>query len=304
MGYILYYLMKKHIIKIFLLLFISTNLLISMYSKENIQDILKNKLKSIEQKINNNLVVSFGNITFENKNIGTSFTRYLENQIQISLDNSKKIEIFSKDKLDEILETARLNLSDLFDEDTIVDIGNLKGIQAIFTGNYFNRLKDVEVFLDLIDIETGTNISSANIIISKTLIPTSINIIPDNYHDALQVIEELQDISKDKKSNLQVKVWTSRGNGGTYLLGENLVVYFFANQDCFIKIYHIDATKSVSLIFPNDYHADNFIKGKKVYKIPDASYGFDFTLGEPFGLEFIKVVASNAQFKEIETAFS
>ena len=59
----------------------------------------------------------------------------------------------------------------------------------------------------------------------------------------------------------------------------------------------------MSLIFPNTFHKNNKIEKDKIYTIPDDSYGFTFVLGEPFGTEFIKIIASTTQFKDIETAF-
>jgi len=59
----------------------------------------------------------------------------------------------------------------------------------------------------------------------------------------------------------------------------------------------------MSLIFPNQYHRTNFIKKGEIYKIPDATYPFSFVLGKPYGTEFIKVIASTVQFKEIEEPF-
>jgi len=98
-------------------------------------------------------------------------------------------------------------------------------------------------------------------------------------------------------------VWTKKGNGGIYADGEELIINFYSNKDCFIKIYHIDINKKMSLIFPNQYHKTNFIKKGEIYKIPDATYPFSFVLGKPYGTEFIKVIASTVQFKEIEEPF-
>ena len=79
--------------------------------------------------------------------------------------------------------------------------------------------------------------------------------------------------------------------------------HFYANRDCFIKIYHIDVNQEMSLIFPNQVYSNNRIDAKRVYKIPDRTYPFTFELSAPYGVEFIKVIASVLQFKDIEASF-
>ena len=65
----------------------------------------------------------------------------------------------------------------------------------------------------------------------------------------------------------------------------------------------IDVNKKTKLIFPNRYYRSNFIKTKKIYKIPDSSYSFAFKLTAPYGTEFIKVIASTLQFSGMESSF-
>jgi hypothetical protein len=111
-------------------------------------------------------------------------------------------------------------------------------------------------------------------------------------------------VQNSSNENFKIKVWTAKGDGGTYKLGELLHIYFATNMDCFIKIYHVDVNGRQQLIFPNKYHTSNAIKSGQVYKIPDESYGFTFNIVEPLGAEFIKVIASTVQFIDIEAAFA
>jgi hypothetical protein len=99
-----------------------------------------------------------------------------------------------------------------------------------------------------------------------------------------------------------VKAWTQRGDGGTYLDGEDLVIHFYANADCYIKIYHIGVNGGMELIFPNQFQPDNLIRKNAVYAVPDASSGFVFKLGKPYGVEFIKIIASASQFTSFENS--
>ena len=150
--------------------------------------------------------------------------------------------------------------------------------------------------------ETGTILASDEMVISKSNI--SVSILPDNYNDALYIIDELSNISSASSENLIIKAWIERGNGATYVDGEDLIINFFSGTDCYIKVYHIDVNGQVQLIFPNIYYSDNFIKEGTIYRIPDTQYPFKFNLEQPYGTEFIKVMASTVQFADIEESFT
>jgi hypothetical protein len=82
-----------------------------------------------------------------------------------------------------------------------------------------------------------------------------------------------------------------------------MVLNVYSNRDCYIKIYHIDAQKQLTLIFPNQWAGNNQIKKNTLYQIPDESYGFVWKMQPPFGTEFFKVVAQTEPFKDIEDSF-
>jgi len=250
------------------------------------------------------IVVAFGNFTYSNKDFGSEFSVFLEEQLGMAMASCAQYELFAQDKLEEILEAQEMSLSDLFLEEDSIKIGHLKNIKAILSGRFFENDTSVNVYINLVNIETGVYYKIISLNIPRKLIPGSISILPQNYDDALAVVEEIDYIDTGGPSSLKVKAWTKRGQGGIYLDGEELVVHFYANQDCYIKIFHIDVNGQMSLIFPNEFQQNNFIEKEKVYSIPEPSYGFAFELGDPFGTEFIKVIASTSQFKDIEEAFA
>jgi hypothetical protein len=285
---------------IFLLLAVTASIL---YGQNEIRDTLSEGINPIVQSVPEKIVVSFGNFTYADKGIGSRFSMYLEEQLALVLAEEDNFEVFEREKLEEILEAMELSLSDLVDPESAVQAGKLKGVQAIFSGNFFESGDRILVYLDLTSVETGTTIAKSEISISRAAIPPAITVVPDNYNDALFVLEELSEVVNADNKDFVVKAWTKRGNGGTYYSGEKLVIHFYASRDCFIKIYHIDVDRKILLIFPNSHYSNNFVKGQKLYTIPDSHYGFTFTLEPPFGTEFVKVVASTVQFEDIEVAF-
>ena len=82
------------------------------------------------------------------------------------------------------------------------------------------------VFLNLIKVETGKVIAAEEIVVSKRYI--SVSIIPDNYSDAKNIIEEISDVSGASTQDSIVNAWIERGNGATYRNGENLIINFYS----------------------------------------------------------------------------
>jgi hypothetical protein len=120
----------------------------------------------------------------------------------------------------------------------------------------------------------------------------------------MYVLDKIYDATSADADDFIICLFTTRGDGATYKNDEELVIYFVSNKNCFIKLYSIDVKGHKTLIFPNEYYSNNFIDKDVIYKIPDKRYPFKFRLGgPPFGVEYIKIVASTVQFKDIEDSF-
>jgi hypothetical protein len=272
-------------------------------AQERIDGILMKAVEGLCPSSGAKLVVSLGNFTYADKRIGSAFSRYLSEKLGVALTRSGRFEYFSRERLEELLGAAELSASDLFDPKTAVPV-NLKGIQAVLSGTFFDAGEAVRVYLVLLDVGSGTLKAKQEVSILREDIPGSISVLPDNYRDAFFVLDELSQVQSAAGQRFIVKVWTPRGDGGTYRDGEKLVVHFYSNRDCYIRLYHIDVNKKMKLIFPNPYCGTNFLKAGKISKIPDESWPFGFDLTEPYGAEFIKVVASTVPFTDTEEAFS
>jgi hypothetical protein len=270
---------------------------------EGMESLLQAPLDALYGKQNAKpLVVCFNAFTCADQGLASAFSRYLESNLTLALKQCPQFELFARDKLEKILETQQLALSDLVSEKDTVRIGQLKSIQAMLSGRFFDTGANVEVFFDLTSVETGAVMTAARTVIPKSLIPGAIALLPDNYSQAVNMKKDLEKVEPGEKASFAIKAWTQRGNGGVFLDGEELSIRFLANANCFIKIYHIDVNGDMELIFPNQYQSDNRIVKNKVYIVPDVSSEFVFKLGKPYGTEFIKVIGSTEQFQTIETS--
>ncbi len=66
----------------------------------------------------------------------------------------------------------------------------------------------------------------------------------------------------------------------------------------------IDVTgENTTQVFPNKYEVNNFLPGGRFLKFPGDQAPFKFRLTEPYGAEYIKVVAGTRQFSNMGVAF-
>jgi len=91
---------------------------------------------------------------------------------------------------------------------------------------------------------------------------------------------------------LEIEVWTNKGRGGTFYLGEDIVVYFRANMDCYVLLYEIDTEGYLHLIYPHDPYDDCFVKGEVTYRVPNPERDYSFRICGPAGEELLYAVAS------------
>ncbi len=264
---------------------------------------LEPALATLAAKAGKNLSLAFDTFTYADSKLGSPFSRYLEEEIGLDAIKSGTFRIFPRDKLEVILQTAEFNLSDAVTMGIKKETA-LNGIDVLLSGTFFEEAGGIRVFLSLIAVSSGTVAANASFLLPLAKVPKGISIMPDNYALASEVRSLIGPNKEAQPGSLAIKAWSVRGDGGIYREGERLFVNILPTKGCFLKIYNINASGELILLFPNEFHKDNFVKGGSVLSIPDANYPFSFDLGAPFGTEFIKVVASTVQFRDMESAFS
>jgi len=241
------------------------------------------------------LRVSFGSFTYEYTPIGSSFARFLEERLTTAISQTgDKVNLFALGALK--------NLDPSFSK-AFGAVINVEGVESVLSGRYFDAGDSVRFQLEIVDFTTGTLVGKEEVRIAKSEIPSGISLLPPNLQNATAVFKELEDVIKSGDDRFLVKATTNRGNGAVFKDGEEMVVNFFSNRDAYIKIYLVDAEGKTQLIFPNKFHANNHVPKEKLVQIPGPGYPFAFVLGPPYGTEFIKVIASTAQFKDVEESF-
>lgn len=93
-------------------------------------------------------------------------------------------------------------------------------------------------------------------------------------------------LTQPEKAELSIKVWLDKG---AYEAEERLQIHFIISRDCYVYIYDISPEGKVTLLLPNAFQENNFLKAGR-YTLPDERYSL-VVEGRP-GVEYIQALAS------------
>jgi hypothetical protein len=89
-----------------------------------------------------------------------------------------------------------------------------------------------------------------------------------------------------------VDVWVDRPDE-PYLVGETVTIFFRTNQSCYVHLFNTGPSGDITVLYPNEYHRNNFIEAGGVWAFPAPGDAFEFTVGPPCGRELVKLVATS-----------
>ena len=80
-----------------------------------------------------------------------------------SLNKTDAFEVYERLSLHTLMEEHKLGMSGLMEEETIAEIGRIRGVQAIVTGSVIKFGDIISVTAKVIDVETAKIIKSSDI---------------------------------------------------------------------------------------------------------------------------------------------
>lgn len=89
-----------------------------------------------------------------------------------------------------------------------------------------------------------------------------------------------------------IDIWSNKGYDSRYYYGEDVAVFFRAEQDCYVVVYDIDPSGAVTVLFPSNYYNSSYVKAGEVYRIPDYYSDYNLEVGGQSGTEHIFAVAT------------
>jgi hypothetical protein len=237
----------------------------------------------------------FGTFTYEYSGLPTPFSRWAEDRLLLAAAGASRLKVLNRNAaaaLDPVLKESY----GAFLRET--------GAEASLSGRFFLEGDRVRVTLLLTELSSGTLIGAADWNLPVSSVPGYASVKPASA--AVDRASELARLSSTAPGGLAVSVSTGRGVGAAYRAGEKLTVIVGVNKDAWVRVYHVDGSGRIQLIWPNRFGGgDGKVRpGAPILLPPDASAPYSFVLEPPYGTEFIKVVASSAPFEDEEQDFS
>lgn len=101
-----------------------------------------------------------------------------------------------------------------------------------------------------------------------------------------------------------IKIWTKKGCGSSYQLGEFLSIKVKAKRSGYLTIFDLMPNGEVQILFPNRFQQDNYIQAGKVYKLPAREDPFRLRISRPKGLDQLLAVVTEKKKKLVREDFS
>lgn len=141
--------------------------------------------------------------------------------------------------------------------------------------------------------------SSAEEIIKSHSFKIEKEAIPPNINFYTRDREESEKIARQTPKILRVKARLNREEGAVYQIGEELAIIINVTENCYLRVYHVNARGMINQLFPNNFSPSDFVQAGH-YIIPDGEY--KITVTGPQGTEVIWAVASNKPFSFFEAS--
>ena len=191
--------------------------------------------------------------------------------------------------------------------------------RGIIKGTYAKRNDTVEVSLVLVQvsgtIETSIDSKRFDFPLAE-LTKKGISLEPENYAEIVkqeQIFAKIEESDSNKTNNSTVSVNPANqavniqavfnSQSMTYMHADELKLTVSADRDCYFKIIHIDVNNKIKMIFPNKDDNKNSIRANENREV-FGSVNNRQILCEPYGAETIVVVASIAQFPNLEQEYN
>ena len=107
-------------------------------------------------------------------------------------------------------------------------------------------------------------------------------------------------VSDDIRTNdrsFRVQISPSKGQGADYYEGERITFTVSANRNCYIKVMYIQSTGDETLLLPNVYDRNNYVKAGQSVTVGKLG---ELVILAPFGQDTISVEASETPFSNLE----
>ena len=267
---------------------------------ENPETMLAARILLLAKDTTHPVTIAIAKANYQDTDLSSEFGGYLIQKIETIMGQEKVLynviaqKVF-QDELKRLQSPIEDCLAGKFTASTATVLSQVNGL--VFA-RYWDRGDRVEIKMEVIEVGKGTLLGSSSLELPKNIFPKEIAYRPDNDLIAGEGLKAFG--SGAPSGDLKIKVWADKGEGSVYKKDESVQFHFRSNKDCYIYLYHMDASGSVKLLFPNSFNRDNKVKANQVNSIPDDTMNFDLKITEPLGAEMVKAFASLQPVKDLE----
>ena len=178
------------------------------------------------------------------------------------------------------------------------EIAKANGLDYYVIGSYRMERGGLEIRSRLIETQTKYIQSSANILIERKELNPEDLVLIDTMAEEFKSAEKKKSYqeqleklvaAKPHNTSFAVKAWTDKKE---YEINEKIVFYVKAEKNGYLTMLDVGPNGNITVIFPNKYHRENFIRAGVTYQVPSPNYGFEFDVQGPAGLERIKAIVT------------
>jgi hypothetical protein len=174
----------------------------------------------------------------------TAFDRFVLERVTQTVVG--KIRVVERQRLEQVRDEIKLNLSDVIDEKKAIEAGRLLGADGLMTGTSFERASEVEIVLRVIASRTGQVVSTASLHIAKDADARGLL--------SQQVARETE--GRRPPLELAMFVTARRGRDDRFVRehdilksGEHFQVQLRPNAECFVYVILVEQGGKTEVIF-------------------------------------------------------
>lgn len=221
--------------------------------------------------------------------IAGSLADHLHTLLSESAGALPGVTLLNRDAQDEILSMLAQWAGDMYDENTVPELGSLRGAEHLLRCSFVELANPprVRLALELVRIETLES-TRTSIELPRDQLPAGLSAEASNVDRIAATLAAWR--REIPTSAFGLELWTDRGIGASYHAGESIRVFVRSAEAGQITLEWLDANGQVAQFFPNALHAGDRIEATGVLEVPDDTMAFDLSVSEGDGNEVLRAV--------------
>ena len=99
-------------------------------------------------------------------------------------------------------------------------------------------------------------------------------------------------VNKEKPFKVSLEIVSMENNNTNLYVGDAVKIKFESEKDCYLTLVDMGTSGNASIILPNIFNIDNFIKGGRPFYFPEGGDDVAAMIQGPEGIEMIKAFAT------------